>query len=370
MGDAGKSCETNNEGISRMSGGKTKQPDFEQCKMACIANKMCAAIDYYSQTHYCNLYTEACTTPLGDWDSPSSYRIIRQSLEDSETALGITEEDSESELAFPYPRIRNQNYGPFTSFPGRNIARFGRNIYRDDVSNTGTWGGKCTCPDGHYYWVADNRDYCGTLACFGGTYDKNNCNRRPGRWTHKSVTCGRRYNEEAAETELAITKEDSESAVAIPPNGAWKYIHPTLACEVNDEGIQRKNGGNLKLPSLDECKLRCNNDLSCLAIDYYSVTQWCNIFTEVCSTPKRSADGASSYKIVRRKVTAEETEDTVGFEDYKKLTYFTQDNPVINFFAIVGGLVLVYNAINIAYQKYSSQHAYIGFDNQEVIEEC
>jgi len=44
----------------------------------------------------------------------------------------------------------------------------GGNHYRWDP-NVGGWGGICTCPDGRRYEVGDQKDYCASLACEGGT---------------------------------------------------------------------------------------------------------------------------------------------------------------------------------------------------------
>jgi len=56
------------------------------------------------------------------------------------------------------------------------------------MKTTGGWGGKCTCPDGSVYWVADNHDYCGSLACFGGG-KSGHCNRFDGKWSQRKVVC-------------------------------------------------------------------------------------------------------------------------------------------------------------------------------------
>merc|ERR1719357_1384488 len=41
------------------------------------------------------------------------------------------------------------------------------NVYEENVMD-GAWGGFCICPNGEAYGVADNGDYCGSLACIGG----------------------------------------------------------------------------------------------------------------------------------------------------------------------------------------------------------
>ena len=54
--------------------------------------------------------------------------------------------------------------------------------------DTGSWGAMCTCPDGQKYPVADNNDFCGTIACDGGEAGKT-CIHTEGPWTHRGVTC-------------------------------------------------------------------------------------------------------------------------------------------------------------------------------------
>jgi len=60
------------------------------------------------------------------------------------------------------------------------------NIFETDVMS-GDWGGACTCPDGQVYQVADNNDYCGSLACIGGI--PGECNRSVGPWSKNWVKC-------------------------------------------------------------------------------------------------------------------------------------------------------------------------------------
>jgi len=51
----------------------------------------------------------------------------------------------------------------------------------------GFWGGSCTCPDGVKLQVGDNLDYCGSLACEGGT--PGPCMRYGGPWSRRRGTC-------------------------------------------------------------------------------------------------------------------------------------------------------------------------------------
>jgi hypothetical protein len=62
------------------------------------------------------------------------------------------------------------------------------NVVEENAQGTGSWGGDCKCPDGIVYLVADNNDYCSSLACIGGSY--TGCTRRTwGEWSHRRVTC-------------------------------------------------------------------------------------------------------------------------------------------------------------------------------------
>jgi len=58
----------------------------------------------------------------------------------------------------------------------------------EKVAGVGTWGGKCTCPDGQVYNVGDLTDSCEELACFGGV--SGDCSSDiPASGFGMSVTC-------------------------------------------------------------------------------------------------------------------------------------------------------------------------------------
>jgi hypothetical protein len=58
-----------------------------------------------------------------------------------------------------------------------------------DYKYGGSWGGKCTCPNGQTYFVGDNHDLCGSLACIGGKAGV--CHKNDlGDWSGKRVICG------------------------------------------------------------------------------------------------------------------------------------------------------------------------------------
>eukprot|EP00966_Prymnesium_polylepis_P093124 2156036-Prymnesium_polylepis.1 len=67
-------------------------------------------------------------------------------------------------------------------------ATFGPNEVIEHAEKTGSYGGTCTCPDGTAYQVADNADYCGSLACVGGMAGP--CNAQVGEWANRRVVCG------------------------------------------------------------------------------------------------------------------------------------------------------------------------------------
>lgn len=71
-----KACEHSKEGIPSLSSG-TKAESFENCKLRCELRTQCVAIDFYQNTKWCILYTEACLTPLSDVDGASSYYLTR-----------------------------------------------------------------------------------------------------------------------------------------------------------------------------------------------------------------------------------------------------------------------------------------------------
>jgi hypothetical protein len=62
------------------------------------------------------------------------------------------------------------------------------NVY-ERVGGVGAWGGTCTCPDGQVYQVGDYNNYCGSLACIGGTPSSCEQVGRSER-TGMQATCG------------------------------------------------------------------------------------------------------------------------------------------------------------------------------------
>ena len=49
--------------------------------------------------------------------------------------------------------------------------------------------------------------------------------------------------------------------------------------------------------SLDACKAQCAARSDCVAVDYFTTTNWCNFYQKACNSPTDSHEGASSYRI-------------------------------------------------------------------------
>jgi hypothetical protein len=66
-----------------------------------------------------------------------------------------------------------------------------KNQISEARTNVGEFGGSCTCPHGNVYWVGDNQDWCGSLACYDGI--PGECNKTVNaKWAHRKVVCGRK----------------------------------------------------------------------------------------------------------------------------------------------------------------------------------
>lgn len=79
----------------------------------------------------------------------------------------------------------------------------------------------------------------------------------------------------------------------------WAVISESAACEVNSENIRRTSALGAG-HTLSSCKLACEASKSCVAIDFYTSTNWCNLFDEACSTPQRKRYRASSHRLSSR----------------------------------------------------------------------
>jgi hypothetical protein len=96
------------------------------------------------------------------------------------------------------------------------LPAFGADQIEEHVPGIGLWGGTCSCPSGQVYSVGDNRDYCSSLACFGGT--SGACGE--GDFGGRRVTCG-----PVPTSRLLLTLGDGGPTVGAPP-GAKHSLSP------------------------------------------------------------------------------------------------------------------------------------------------
>lgn len=74
--DSRFSCEVNPENITRFFVAK-RMRDLSCCQQLCEELCDCAAVDYYHNTAWCNLYTVPCTSPRKGTEGASSWRLDR-----------------------------------------------------------------------------------------------------------------------------------------------------------------------------------------------------------------------------------------------------------------------------------------------------
>eukprot|EP00966_Prymnesium_polylepis_P311005 7185517-Prymnesium_polylepis.1 len=77
--------------------------------------------------------------------------------------------------------------GTAPSPPGTLVSSTPLNVLEANQSGLGAWGGPCLCPDGNAYYVADNNDHCGSLACIGGS--AGHCSPHETRGSYTRVIC-------------------------------------------------------------------------------------------------------------------------------------------------------------------------------------
>ena len=79
----------------------------------------------------------------------------------------------------------------------------------------------------------------------------------------------------------------------------WTTVDDSRACE--GSGLARFDY-TARAGGLACCKQWCELHCSCVGIDYYSVTDWCNVYNAKCpKTPKRTMEGSSHHFLARGK---------------------------------------------------------------------
>lgn len=74
---------------------------------------------------------------------------------------------------------------PITQAPFAAYKQY--NHYYKPSDGVGDHGGMCSCPDGSKYAVGDEHNWCGSLACDGGS--SGTCNAKVGKWSGMKVKC-------------------------------------------------------------------------------------------------------------------------------------------------------------------------------------
>ena len=92
-------------------------------------------------------------------------------------------------------------------------------------------------------------------------------------------------------TRCAAAKPDANPA-------RWSVIDSTRSCEINLNGVERFFAAK-RMRDLSCCQQLCEELCDCTGVDYYRVTAWCNLYTEVCTSPQKSTEGSSSYRLDR-----------------------------------------------------------------------
>ena len=161
--------------------------------------------------------------------------------------------------------------------------------HRYAYNPAGNYDSCCASPDGNRPWEAA---YVGVNA---GPRES----RTMGCPDGQSVACATKPC-----LDHSLSGDETWSPTA-PPTAApevssnWVTISTYNACEQNTNGISRTFGGNGY--TMDSCKIKCQSDDNCVAIDYYgdqnTVSGWCNTFDQACTNPTRW--GGKSYKWTR-----------------------------------------------------------------------
>jgi len=239
-------CETNTDGISRTWGGLSNLGQtLDSCLSKCEYDRDCKAIDFYSSSGWCNTFDAACTNPT--MSGGQSYRLPQGAARGWELISSKYVCNSNTDgisRTWPPPGPRDLGDTGFTLDSCKILCQNDPDCKAIDfgplLGSCNTFDAACTNPTWKY---------------FGQSY--------------KSIDLAR------------------QGAAR-----GWASISSQNACETNTDGISRTWGGTGQ--TLDSCKVKCQNDPDCKAIDFYSSSGWCNTFDAACTNPTMSA--GQSYK--------------------------------------------------------------------------
>eukprot|EP00929_Paragymnodinium_shiwhaense_P111724 TRINITY_DN80011_c0_g1_i1.p1 TRINITY_DN80011_c0_g1~~TRINITY_DN80011_c0_g1_i1.p1 ORF type:complete len:542 (+),score=115.39 TRINITY_DN80011_c0_g1_i1:61-1626(+) len=247
-----QACEANGEGLKphAVLGGISSTL---QCMRLCERRWGCLAVDYYEATRYCNIYRQVCRQPQALHDGASSYRI-----------------------RVPIAWDVVQPTWSCGSSPA---------VWQGAVSN-----GREGCED------SCSRFY----DCLAIDY----VHLPKGDWC---VLKGQACKNESKSTDMqveAALSSGSLTSLVMRRSVSWTLNHRSKGCESNEDHIKPidKRHLNADEAGLDGCKQWCTRDYRCHAIDYYNQTGWCVIYDAACLTPLSTADGVSSWWMLREGV--------------------------------------------------------------------
>jgi len=80
---------------------------------------------------------------------------------------------------------------------------------------------------------------------------------------------------------------------AIP--AAWALVSSKAVCEGNDEGVKRFAHQSDVLDATC-CRKLCDETCGCSAVDFFTVSSWCNLYRKSCAKPTTTKDGGSSWR--------------------------------------------------------------------------
>jgi len=162
---------------------------------------------------------------------------------------------------------------------------------------TTEWFRTLNCNDGNYHTWNFLKHQSGSIGitCDGeevgsGTF-KSDCQTGP-----LTITFGTVTNADMSDNWCRIKGTFSDAIVSSWGELSWSPISESQGCRENDEGISRSEGRAFM--NFETCKALCLETSGCKAIDYLQETGWCDLFDDVCSTPRFSSDGVSSWKLV------------------------------------------------------------------------
>lgn len=145
-------------------------------------------------------------------------------------------------------------------YSANNFVAQAKQTNPEGKSMAGGWGGQCTCPDGQVYWVGDNYNACGSLACSGGK--SGTCHKTGGKWTGNKVTCGTAQAAPAPSTTSSCTRyapngkklewyeKDSSAVAACQCRPGWH--DPQCSTEESYGSVFFKIESGMNFGDLDE----------------------------------------------------------------------------------------------------------------------